>query len=78
MRDKMILMACGWNFCMIEYFIMKESLYHKLIKYGKSDIYPFCMPGHKRNFRVPGIENPYDIDITEVEGFDNLQSFRNL
>lgn len=51
---------------------MKDSLYDKLIKYGKSDIYPFCMPGHKRNFRVPGIENPYDIDITEVDGFDNL------
>ncbi len=51
---------------------MKESLYEKLIQYGKSDIYPFCMPGHKRNFRVPGIENPYDIDITEVDGFDNL------
>ena len=51
---------------------MKDSLYQKLIEYNKSGIYPFCMPGHKRNFRVPGVENPYDIDITEVEGFDNL------
>lgn len=51
---------------------MKETLYDSLIKYGKSDIYPFCMPGHKRNFRVPGLSNPYDIDITEVDGFDNL------
>ena len=51
---------------------MKENLYQKLIDYAKSDIYPFCMPGHKRNFIVPGLENPYDIDITEVEGFDNL------
>lgn len=50
---------------------MKESLYQKLIEYNKSGIYPFCMPGHKRNFRVPGVENPYDIDITEVDGFDN-------
>lgn len=51
---------------------MKESLYQKLITYAKSDIYPFCMPGHKRNLIVPGLENPYDIDITEVDGFDNL------
>ena len=51
---------------------MKDLLYNKLIQYSKSGIYPFCMPGHKRNFKVPGIENPYDIDITEVEGFDNL------
>lgn len=51
---------------------MKESLYQKLIEYNKSGIYPFCMPGHKRNFRVPGVENPYDIDITEVDGFDNF------
>ena len=51
---------------------MKEHLYQKLIQYGKSGVYPFCMPGHKRNFQVPGIDNPYDIDITEVEGFDNL------
>lgn len=51
---------------------MKEHLYKKLIQYAKSDVYPFCMPGHKRNFKVPGIDNPYDLDITEVEGFDNL------
>lgn len=51
---------------------MKESLYEKLMQYGESDIYPFCMPGHKRNLKVPGLENPYGVDITEVEGFDNL------
>ena len=51
---------------------MKETLYQKLTEYAKSDIYPFCMPGHKRNFYVPGLENPYDVDITEVDGFDNL------
>ena len=47
-----------------------EQLYEKLVKYAKSDIYPFHMPGHKRrNF---DFINPYQIDITEVEGFDNL------
>ena len=51
---------------------MKETLYDKLIEYRSSGIYPFCMPGHKRNFQIPGVSNPYDIDITEVDGFDNL------
>ena len=49
-----------------------NDLYEKLIEYSKSDIYPFCMPGHKRNFSVEGITDPYQIDITEVEGFDDL------
>ncbi len=44
----------------------------KLKKYGKSNIYPFHMPGHKR--RSPDEIDPYRIDITEIEGFDNLHS----
>lgn len=42
----------------------------ELIENAKSNIYPFHMPGHKRR----GMEkmNPYDIDITEIDGFDNL------
>jgi arginine decarboxylase len=38
--------------------------------YGKSDVYPFHMPGHKR--KVDWISDVYDIDITEIDGFDNL------
>lgn len=30
------------------------------------------MPGHKRNDRMLNMHNPYLMDITEVEGFDNL------
>lgn len=51
---------------------MSKTLYGKLIEYNESGIYPFCMPGHKRNFKGPKISNPYEIDITEVDGFDNL------
>ena len=41
-----------------------------LIQYAKTDMYPFHMPGHKRaNLEFP---NPYQIDITEIDGFDNL------
>lgn len=30
------------------------------------------MPGHKRNSDVTQANLPYGIDITEIEGFDNL------
>ena len=30
------------------------------------------MPGHKRSARLTGADLPYDIDITEIEGFDDL------
>ncbi len=51
---------------------MSKTLYKKLIEYEHSGIYPFCMPGHKRRFKIHKIDNPYKIDITEVDGFDNL------
>lgn len=48
----------------------KEALDTKLEAYAGSGYYPFHMPGHKRN-ALP-MPNPYTIDITEIEGFDNL------
>lgn len=51
-------------------------LEQKLKDYGKLDIYPFHMPGHKR---IPLDEgSPYAIDITEIEGFDNLHEAREI
>lgn len=47
----------------------EELLKERLVKYGKSEIYPFHMPGHKRQGEFP---NLFSVDITEVEGFDNL------
>lgn len=41
-------------------------------KLNNLDRYPFHMPGHKRN-SVFGITGS-DIDITEIEGFDNLHN----
>ena len=50
----------------------QKSLYNKLIEYGKNGKYPFHMPGHKRNdCLLPDID-PFSIDITEIDGFDNL------
>lgn len=48
------------------------TLYEKLKEYGDSDYYGFHMPGHKRNPNVTGAGLPYKIDITEIEGFDDL------
>lgn len=49
-----------------------NNLYDRLTEYGKADYYPMHMPGHKRNTSLCRMENPYEIDITEIEGFDNL------
>ena len=45
-------------------------LYEKLAAYGASDFYAFHMPGHKR--LIGEFENPFQIDITEIDGFDDL------
>ncbi len=42
------------------------------MKYSYEDYYPMHMPGHKRNTDMMKMINPYSIDITEIEGFDNL------
>lgn len=51
-------------------------LNQKLKEYAQSNIYPFHMPGHKR-VRMEEW-NPYDIDITEIDGFDNLHDATGL
>lgn len=57
---------------------MRETLYEKLISYRDSDYYGFHMPGHKRNSELTGAELPYGIDITEIEGFDDLHHARGI
>ena len=55
-----------------------EHLYDKLVKYSVSDYYGFHMPGHKRQ-QITGAEKlPYEIDITEIEGFDDLHHAEDL
>lgn len=49
-----------------------QGLYSRLSAYGKSDYYPYHMPGHKRNVQSGRMGRYYDIDITEIDGFDNL------
>lgn len=51
-----------------------ENLYNELKEYASGDSYPFHMPGHKRNIRKLECINPYQLDITEIDGFDNLHN----
>lgn len=50
----------------------------KLEAYSKSDFYPFHMPGHKRMFGPWEMGNPYRMDITEIDGFDNLHDAEGI
>ena len=55
-----------------------DRLYDKLISYTGQDFYPMHMPGHKRNTKLMQMVNPYGIDITEIEGFDNLHQAEGI
>ena len=49
-----------------------EHLFEKLTRYAESDFYPYHMPGHKRRGFGMLPEELYKLDITEIDGFDNL------
>ncbi|MCD8023722.1 MAG: hypothetical protein LUF30_12375, partial [Lachnospiraceae bacterium] len=49
---------------------MEKYLLDCLNDYTSSDAYPLHMPGHKR--QISHFSDPFAIDITEIEGFDNL------
>lgn len=55
-----------------------EYLYQQLRAYAKSGYYGFHMPGHKRNAEMTGAELPYEIDITEIDGFDDLHHAQGI
>lgn len=47
-------------------------LEEKLVRYGQEGYLPMHMPGHKRNIELLGNSLPYEKDITEIYGFDDL------
>ena len=57
---------------------MNDTIYDRLRQLRDSSFYPFHMPGHKRNTGLFCMENPYGLDITEIEGFDNLHDAKGL
>ena len=59
------------------------ELERALKKLALSDEYPFHMPGHKRDsgivsgafsVQIPRLEELYPLDITEIDGFDDLHA----
>lgn len=48
------------------------SIFEKIKSYSEKGYYPFHMPGHKRNKAAFSSPVPFDLDITEIPGFDNL------
>ena len=51
--------------------IFMKSFADKINELNTQHVYPFHMPGHKRRMELI---NPYDIDITEIDGYDNLHN----
>ena len=49
-----------------------KTIYNYLNEYSESDFYGMHMPGHKRNEKMMENDLPYKIDITEIDGFDDL------
>ena len=50
------------------------ELSESLRKFTSSGIYPFHMPGHKRNPDFNFVSNPLEIDVTELDETDDLHS----
>ena len=54
---------------------MRETdLLSALQAHSVGGTYPFHMPGHKRNTELLGDALPYALDITEIDGFDDLHA----
>ena len=53
-------------------------LLEKLEDYASNRIYPMHMPGHKRNASMLTAGLPYEIDISEIHGFDNLHEPKGI
>ncbi len=56
----------------------EQGIYEALSAYVKSDYYPYHMPGHKRSPQAGAMADFYGIDITEIDGFDNLHHAEGL
>ncbi len=54
------------------------ELYQELIRLADSEMYPFHMPGHKRNLESTPMKGAFRCDITEIDGFDNLHDAKEL
>lgn len=53
-------------------------MFKELRDYTNGNVYPFHMPGHKRNSDLLGANLPYNIDITEINNFDYLHDAKGI
>ena len=51
---------------------MNVDILDRLEDYCGKDYVPMHMPGAKRNTDLFKMGNPYGLDITEIDGFDNM------
>lgn len=51
-----------------------EHLYDKLTEYASGEDYPYHMPGHKRRAFGEMPPEVYAMDVTEIDGFDDLHA----
>jgi arginine/lysine/ornithine decarboxylase len=54
------------------------DIYQELINLADGDMYPFHMPGHKRNLESTPLKGAFRCDITEIDGFDNLHDEKGI
>lgn len=55
----------------------QKSLLDRLTEYNATAL-PMHMPGHKRNADMLKAPFPYELDITEIDGFDNLHDMNGI
>lgn len=56
----------------------EKTIYESLAEYCAGDFYPYHMPGHKRQAVTGFFSDLYGIDITEIDGFDNLHQAEGI
>lgn len=56
----------------------EKDLLERLEEYCGADYVPLHMPGAKRNTQEFVMPNPYAIDITEIDGFDNMHHAEDI
>lgn len=54
------------------------DLYSELNNLAEGNMYPFHMPGHKRNYGSTPLKGAFRCDITEIDGFDNLHDAKSI
>ena len=49
------------------------GLYNSLARYGRTDFYPYHMPGHKRSGKIEGFSDFFKLDIW-IRGYVNRRA----